>query len=289
MKINIAELLKDCPKGTKLYSPICGECYLGTVNDKVIEVSKPTDRAKFNVISFNKYGACDYFDAECLLFPSKEVRNWNYFRVKYAKGINAIKILTVNGGKNKAGYAEEETNTFYIRATDNNIEPFNFLHQETRDYILSTGTELKLEEPKFKVGDVVRDRTGAMGIVKDCENKHIKIEYPYSNATGFLLPSSISPVTPEEIKGWNEKGLHPKHLHYSTSKHKIIHWFLPKDDVLVRCPKQEWMLCRFSHLNKDELGTHYCACGLWFKECLPYNEKTAKLIGTNDDYKEEQR
>lgn len=27
-KINIAELLKDCPKGTKLYSPIFGDVYL---------------------------------------------------------------------------------------------------------------------------------------------------------------------------------------------------------------------------------------------------------------------
>ena len=26
--INIVDILKDCPKGTKLYSPICGECRL---------------------------------------------------------------------------------------------------------------------------------------------------------------------------------------------------------------------------------------------------------------------
>lgn len=25
-KINIIEIIKDCPKGTKLYSPLCGEC-----------------------------------------------------------------------------------------------------------------------------------------------------------------------------------------------------------------------------------------------------------------------
>lgn len=31
-KINIAELLKDCPKGTKLYSPLCGECYFDRLN-----------------------------------------------------------------------------------------------------------------------------------------------------------------------------------------------------------------------------------------------------------------
>ena len=26
--INKADILKDCPKGTKLYSPICGNCKL---------------------------------------------------------------------------------------------------------------------------------------------------------------------------------------------------------------------------------------------------------------------
>ena len=30
-KINIAELLKDCPKGMELYSPLCGECKLDMI------------------------------------------------------------------------------------------------------------------------------------------------------------------------------------------------------------------------------------------------------------------
>lgn len=30
-KINIAEILKDCPKGTKLYSPIYGEVELSQI------------------------------------------------------------------------------------------------------------------------------------------------------------------------------------------------------------------------------------------------------------------
>ena len=42
-KINIAKLLKDCPKGTKLYSPITGECTLDLVDnngcDNVIRVN----------------------------------------------------------------------------------------------------------------------------------------------------------------------------------------------------------------------------------------------------------
>ena len=32
-KINIAQLLKDCPKSTKLYSPLCGECRVLNIYD----------------------------------------------------------------------------------------------------------------------------------------------------------------------------------------------------------------------------------------------------------------
>lgn len=32
-KINIAELLRGCPKGMELYSPLCGDCKLYDVND----------------------------------------------------------------------------------------------------------------------------------------------------------------------------------------------------------------------------------------------------------------
>lgn len=34
-KINVAALLKDCPKGTKLYSPICGEYELEELKPKI--------------------------------------------------------------------------------------------------------------------------------------------------------------------------------------------------------------------------------------------------------------
>ena len=35
-KINIAEILKDKPKGTKLYSSACGKCKLEEVDDKSV-------------------------------------------------------------------------------------------------------------------------------------------------------------------------------------------------------------------------------------------------------------
>lgn len=81
MKINIAEILKDCPIGTKLYSPLCGECTLHeVVKDKIFIRTCSNER----VVVFDEYGR--YFnDSECLILPSKENRDWSTFKVNKPK------------------------------------------------------------------------------------------------------------------------------------------------------------------------------------------------------------
>lgn len=72
--MNIAEILKDAPKGTKLYSPLFGEVKLESVSGVVIEV-----RIEGSVSTFYKDGRYyqSYSGGECLLFPSKDKRNWD--------------------------------------------------------------------------------------------------------------------------------------------------------------------------------------------------------------------
>ena len=74
--INIAEILKDCPKGTKLYSPICGECRLIKIYDGLgFDVINDTD----DVFNFSYDGRYN-LNGECCIFPSKDNRDWNTFR-----------------------------------------------------------------------------------------------------------------------------------------------------------------------------------------------------------------
>ena len=79
-KINIAEILKDCPKGMKMYSPIYGKVELWKVNsNSVYSIMTATsiDRAG----SFTSEGRLyeKYPSAECLFFPSSEMRDWTKF------------------------------------------------------------------------------------------------------------------------------------------------------------------------------------------------------------------
>lgn len=75
--INIAEILKNCPEGTELYSPIFGECTLKQVFKSNIYVLVKCNN---DVALFNKYGQYDNYMEECLLFPFKDNRNWNTFK-----------------------------------------------------------------------------------------------------------------------------------------------------------------------------------------------------------------
>lgn len=81
-KINIADKLKHCKKGTKLYSPLFGEVEFENVDDK-IEIITHTDEEEIYKAFFEKDGKyyIIYKDAECLLFPSKDNRDWNNFQV----------------------------------------------------------------------------------------------------------------------------------------------------------------------------------------------------------------
>ena len=84
--INIAEKLKNTPIRTKLYSPMIGKVYLEHIefstNGDIWVVPIDYDRTHW---VFDKYGRnknSDDEDRECLLFPSKEQRDWNNYTIK---------------------------------------------------------------------------------------------------------------------------------------------------------------------------------------------------------------
>lgn len=83
-KINIVEILKGCPQGTKLWSPLFGEVTLLSM-DSLIAVKTQMN----SIVMFNKYGiftnGYEECGAECLLFPSKENRDWSSFKPNKSK------------------------------------------------------------------------------------------------------------------------------------------------------------------------------------------------------------
>ena len=79
-KLNLVEILKDCPKGTKLYSTVYGEVGL----EEVKENSKYPIMVKPKIGGFESFTSSgrwmENYDGECTLFPSKEQRDWSKFK-----------------------------------------------------------------------------------------------------------------------------------------------------------------------------------------------------------------
>ena len=87
--LNLVEILKDCPEGTKLYSTIYGDVEFVKVRrsyyidvDFPIEI-KLSDNSINNVTRDGKLFV--NYSGECTLFPSKDQRDWGKFKLKKPK------------------------------------------------------------------------------------------------------------------------------------------------------------------------------------------------------------
>lgn len=79
--IDLTKILKGCPKGTKFYNSICGEVRFERIVENVaypIILSICNDG--YNTINVTKKGLhYKDFNGECVLFPSKDQRDWEKF------------------------------------------------------------------------------------------------------------------------------------------------------------------------------------------------------------------
>ena len=82
--IDLTKILKDCPKGTKLYSSTLGDVTFKEIDNGVIY---PIIVSCFNNIneSFTADGKMIKNKGECTLFPSKDQRDWSKFKAPWYK------------------------------------------------------------------------------------------------------------------------------------------------------------------------------------------------------------
>ena len=85
--LNLVEILKDCPEGTKLYSTVYGDVELVRVylDDNTYPIEIKIDEGSDMIYITNDGRLFDDFRGECTLFPSKNQRDWIKFKVKKAK------------------------------------------------------------------------------------------------------------------------------------------------------------------------------------------------------------
>lgn len=114
--LNLVEILKDCPSGTKLYSTVSGE----------VELDYVEDGAEYPINIIAKYGVDRFtsdgrqfieYDGECLLFPSREQRDWSMFDAPWLKKESddvIIKNAILNHLKKMWGNCQDEVCGIHI-------------------------------------------------------------------------------------------------------------------------------------------------------------------------------
>lgn len=124
-KINIAEILRDCPKGTKLYSPLFGKCELNTIgtegdSDNILIAYVCDNKIKYDTFSPEGRFFIWSEDAECLLFPSSKMRSWDKFFKRGDVVFNeSSRLVAVFDGWVDDDYTEFKTTTnLYKRSND---------------------------------------------------------------------------------------------------------------------------------------------------------------------------
>lgn len=173
--IDIYEILKDEEYGTELYTPICGRVlFTGMSNDKDSKSAIWTERENGEERFFNKNGKISK-EGEVLLFPSKEMRDWNKFFKKgdvLVSEDGSVHIIfekftddtyTIFAGKHY--YAKSGIAPYYERVCSNAItEVFTLEAEDAAKTYIRTIEErlggklnletLEIEKSEFKNGDI---------------------------------------------------------------------------------------------------------------------------------------
>ena len=91
--IYLTKILKDCPKGWKFWSPLFGEVKfdrivysrIEVVCDKIHRQVVFNADGKYEMLAYSDNNGNYLFSDECLLFPSKDQRDWRKFTAPWYK------------------------------------------------------------------------------------------------------------------------------------------------------------------------------------------------------------
>ena len=81
--IDLTKILKDCPKGWKLYSSVYGDVSFQGIADLVYPIQVSNKKA--GEVLLSEKGRFLIGVGECILFPSKDQRDWSKFTAPWYK------------------------------------------------------------------------------------------------------------------------------------------------------------------------------------------------------------
>lgn len=314
-EINIAEILKDKPNGTKLYADAFGELRIEEICPEdelgITLLCKDGDELFFyNDGKYIRYG-------EPILVPSREMRDWSKFAWKIGD------LLTNDCGfqcifKEWASDDYTKFNGCYSNSRDgyeyvSNAETAKFeklddniAHDYIKEIERKLGGKLNLEtlevekQPEFKDGDILFTKTNMLHFpsvfILDTNRNEMRSYVRFLIERGHIdygmpvynLDTNRFRYATEEEKQRLFEALAKEGKAWDAEKKAIVDlkqkWTpKPFDRVITRVNDDDiWAANIFSHIDRyGQYVTIGCIGG--YPYCIPYNEETAKLIGTTKD------
>lgn len=320
-KINIAEILKDKKNGLRLYSPIFGECAFCCVRKDTNDICVKKDNG---VKEFFDSKGLYYNTGEVMLFPSKSIRDWEKLSWKKGDllinscGFQCIfkewesnDYTKFNGcySNSRDGYEDvSNAETAKFVKLDNNTA-YGYVREIERKLggILNLETlEIEKDQPEFKDGDIITFKDRIIIIYNTSIEKSPKRTEIYYHAclkegeltvNEYLMSCGFGEgwySSTEEEKQHLFDALAKEGKLWDSEKKQIMNLkpkveLKPFDKVLCRNSKDDtWEADFFARLTRKEIdytqsGKYLCVGDLWMY-CIPYNEETAHLLGTADDW-----
>jgi hypothetical protein len=307
-ELNISAILKDKPEGTKLWSPIFGNCKFSRLSGSGIIVFPihngftSIEEKYFFVTGQNTLAG------EVLLFPSKEMRDWEKFAWK--KG----DVLLNDDGKFCIfeSFAHSSYSTFKSKLIKHEgpFKKFDTFLADTKDWHKASDDVVKEyiveieeveEQPEFKDGDILyMNGCHLIYIFKKKVQKSAATLYYtsldadynslyYNNAMEDVHGSRLA-TEEEKQQLFDALAKEGKRWNPDTKKIEDLskgYEFKAFDKVLVRdFDDREWKADFFSHNRLvDDSDYRFSCVGNMWRHCIPYNEETKHLLGTTDEWK----
>ena len=112
--IDLTKILKDCPKGWKFYTTVWGDVefdYLIEGSDYPIHIKTRNRNVSYTIRNSGRLSSA--IDAECIIFPSKDQRDWRQFTAPWykkerfdPKTLKAFDMVLVKMKEGKIWYAD---------------------------------------------------------------------------------------------------------------------------------------------------------------------------------------
>ncbi len=247
--LNLVEILKDCPKGTKLYSTVHGEVeFEKIINDDTFPIKfsfvvkgKNSDLRYAASVSIDGKYATKY-NGECILFPSKDQRDWSKFKVE---------LEMVDGEFYYCFYGNNKKENSYI-----------FIYKKHLIYKTKSYAALgMLYSIVFKDALIANNNENITELRKATEEEKQQL---------------LNAIKKDGYK-WDEE---KKELVKIESKFDIS-TLQPFDKVLGRGDDYTMWNIDFYECYNDELKCFGCAI-MPYNQCVPYNDETKHLVRTTE-------